>query len=77
MFEIYTQPDFAIAQRALLIRTPAGNFLWDCIALIDDATVDLIKGLGGLAGIAISHPHYYTTCQYSATIWVRGWRRSG
>ncbi len=63
LFEIHTQPDFAIGQRALLIRTRAGNFLWDCIALIDDATVDLIKGLGELAGIAISHPHYYTTCQ--------------
>ena len=63
LFEIHTQPDFAITQRALLVRTPAGNFLWDCIALIDDATVELIKGLGGLAGIAISHPHYYTTCQ--------------
>ena len=63
LFEIHTQPDFAIGQRALLVRTAAGNFLWDCIALIDDATVALIKGLGGLAGIAISHPHYYTTCQ--------------
>jgi hypothetical protein len=41
--------------------TPAGNVLWDCIALIDDATVDLLKGLGGVAAIAISHPHYYTT----------------
>lgn len=63
LFEINTEPDFAIGQRALLIRTPVGNFLWDCIALIDDATVELIRGLGGLAGIAISHPHYYTTCQ--------------
>jgi hypothetical protein len=35
--------------------------LWDCIALIDDATVDLLKGLGGVTAIAISHPHYYTT----------------
>lgn len=63
LLEIHTQPSFAIDQRALLIRTPAGNILWDCIALLDDATVELIKGLGGLAGIAISHPHYYTTCQ--------------
>ena len=63
LFEIHTQPDFAIGQRALLVRTPAGNYLWDCIALIDDATIELIKGLGGLQGIAISHPHYYTTCQ--------------
>ena len=63
LFEIHTTPDFAIGQRALLVRTPAGNVLWDCIALIDDATVELVRGLSGLAGIAISHPHYYTTCQ--------------
>jgi hypothetical protein len=35
--------------------------LWDCIALIDDATVDLLNGMGGVSAIAISHPHYYTT----------------
>jgi len=58
---IGTQPSFAIGQRALLIRTPHGNVLWDCIALIDAATVTLINGLGGLAAIAISHPHFYTT----------------
>jgi len=58
---IGTQPSFAIGQRALLIRTPHGNVLWDCISLIDDATVTLIKGLGGLHAIAISHPHFYTT----------------
>src|SRR4051812_19969745 len=58
---IGTQPSFAIGQRALLIRTPHGNVLWDCISLLDDATVTLIKGLGGLKAIAISHPHFYTT----------------
>jgi hypothetical protein len=58
---IETTPAFGIAQRAILVQTPAGNLLWDCIALIDDATVDLVKGLGGIAAIAISHPHYYTT----------------
>ena len=35
--------------------------LWDCISFLDDATVTLIKGLGGLKAIAISHPHFYTT----------------
>jgi hypothetical protein len=35
--------------------------LWDCIAMLDDATVTLIKSLGGLAAIGISHPHFYTT----------------
>lgn len=58
---IATTPEFAIGQRALLVRTPAGNVLWDCISLLDDATVEIIRGLGGLRAIAISHPHYYTT----------------
>ncbi|WP_424813069.1 MBL fold metallo-hydrolase [Roseococcus sp. YIM B11640] len=58
---IGTSPSFGIGQRALLVRTPAGNLLWDCISLIDDAMVEIIQALGGIAGIAISHPHYYTT----------------
>ena len=58
---IGTLPAFAIGQRALLICTPEGNVLWDCISLVDDATITLIKALGGLRAIAISHPHFYTT----------------
>jgi hypothetical protein len=58
---IGTQPKFAIGQRALLVCTPEGNVLWDCISLIDDATITLINALGGLRAIAISHPHFYTT----------------
>jgi hypothetical protein len=58
---IFTQPAFGIGERAFLIRTPAGNVLWDCIALIDEPTIEMIRQLGGIAAIAISHPHYYTT----------------
>ena len=58
---IGTQPHFAIGQRALLVQTAGGNVLWDCVALLDAATVSLIKGLGGLKAVAISHPHFYTT----------------
>jgi hypothetical protein len=58
---IGSQPQFAIGQRAMLVQTPGGNVLWDCISLIDDATVSLVKSLGGLKAIAISHPHFYTT----------------
>ena len=61
LMTIETTPAFGINQRAILARTPAGNVLWDCIALLDDATIDLVKGLGGVTAIAISHPHYYTT----------------
>jgi hypothetical protein len=56
-----TVPKFSIGQRALILRAPEGNILWDCIPFIDAATIEIVKGLGGLAGIAISHPHYYAT----------------
>ena len=58
---ISTAPAFGIGQRALLIRSGKGNILWDCLSLIDSDTVALIKALGGIHAIAISHPHYYTS----------------
>ncbi len=68
-------PALGIDQRALLVRTPAGNVLWDCIGLLDEATIALVNGLGGLAGIAISHPHYYSTMvewsrAFNAPVWL-------
>ena len=35
--------------------------MWDCISLLDDETADEVEVLGGLAAIAISHPHYYSS----------------
>ena len=58
---IGAQPSFAIGQRALLVQTPAGNVLWDCISLIDDETIAAVQALGGVTAIAISHPHYYSS----------------
>src|SRR6266700_221059 len=50
---IGTQPQFAIGQRALVVCTPNGNVLWDCIAMLDPATIALINGLGSLKAIAV------------------------
>lgn len=58
---IHTEPKFAIGQRCILIKTPQGNILWDCITFLDSETISKINDLGGLAAIVISHPHYYTT----------------
>src|SRR5512133_1269854 len=58
---IGTHPEFAIAQRALLVQTPAGNILWDCISLLDPPTRAVVQSLGGIAAIAISPPHYYSS----------------
>ena len=36
---IGVEPHFAIGQRALLVRTPKGDVLWDCVPLLDPALV--------------------------------------
>jgi hypothetical protein len=56
-----SDPAFAINQRALLLQSPSGNVMWDCLALVTDAGVAEIERRGGLTAIAISHPHYYTS----------------
>jgi hypothetical protein len=61
LYSIHTQPDFAIAQRAFLVKTAEGNLLWDCVPLLDDDSKVAIQKLGGIAAIAVSHPHYYST----------------
>ncbi|GII59608.1 hypothetical protein Pth03_79970 [Planotetraspora thailandica] len=56
-----TTPSTGIGQRALLVRTPGGNVLWDMVTHLDDDTIERIRELGGVDAIAISHPHYYGT----------------
>jgi glyoxylase-like metal-dependent hydrolase (beta-lactamase superfamily II) len=56
-----TEPYFAIGQRALFLRTPKANVLWDCLSLLDGAVVEAVKAMGGLSAVAISHPHYYSS----------------
>jgi hypothetical protein len=58
---IGSKPGFAIGQRALLLETPAGNVLWDCLAPFDAEMAEAVRARGGIDAIAISHPHYYTT----------------
>jgi glyoxylase-like metal-dependent hydrolase (beta-lactamase superfamily II) len=54
---IGTVPSFAIGPRALLVRTPQGNILWDCTSLLDDSTIEAVRARGGISAIAVSHPH--------------------
>jgi len=61
LYAIDTRPQVAIGQRALLVQTPAGNVMWDCVTLVDDASIEKVRELGGLAAIAISHPHFYAS----------------
>jgi glyoxylase-like metal-dependent hydrolase (beta-lactamase superfamily II) len=58
---IGTEPEFAIGQRALLLQSPGGNLLWDCISLLDEETTSDVNARGGIRAIAISHPHFYSS----------------
>jgi glyoxylase-like metal-dependent hydrolase (beta-lactamase superfamily II) len=62
LWAIDSRPQIAIGQRALLVQTPGGNVMWDCVTLVDDASIARVRELGGLAAIAISHPHFYASC---------------
>ncbi|HEV8536511.1 MAG TPA: MBL fold metallo-hydrolase [Candidatus Limnocylindria bacterium] len=61
LFQIATTPAVAIGQRALLARTTEGLVMWDCVTVVDDASVRAVHELGGLRAIAISHPHFYAS----------------
>jgi glyoxylase-like metal-dependent hydrolase (beta-lactamase superfamily II) len=65
LLQVATRPPIAIGQRALIARTSGGNVMWDCITLVDDASVEALRQQGGLQAIAISHPHFYA----SMTTW--------
>jgi glyoxylase-like metal-dependent hydrolase (beta-lactamase superfamily II) len=58
---IWTVPQLAIGQRMILVQTSGGNFLWDSITYVDDATIAAIKEMGGIQGISVSHPHFYSS----------------
>jgi hypothetical protein len=59
---IGTEPAFAIGQRALLVCTPQGNVLWDCVSLLDEAAREQVGRFGGITAICMSHPHFYAAC---------------
>lgn len=59
---IGAEPKVGIGQRALLVQTKDGNFLWDCFGFIDGEGIAAVRARGGIAGIAMSHPHFYGVC---------------
>ena len=58
---IGVDPQVGIGQRALMVRGIDGNVLWDCVPLLDEGLAELIRALGGIRAIAVSHPHFHTS----------------
>jgi glyoxylase-like metal-dependent hydrolase (beta-lactamase superfamily II) len=53
------RPAFAIDQRAFLIPYGPQKLMWECLSLVTDEAVQGIRAAGGVAAIALSHPHFY------------------
>ncbi len=59
IYGVGADPSTFIGQRALLVPGPGGNVLWDCVSIVDAETVAAVRAQGGIAAIAVSHPHFY------------------
>jgi hypothetical protein len=59
LFGITVEPKVGIGQQTHLVRTPAGNLLWDPVGYLDETAVDGVRALGEVTAIAASHPHMF------------------
>ena len=56
---LVAEPQAGIGQHGLIVRSAAGNVLWDPPGFVDEAAAEWIRSIGGLAAIIASHPHMY------------------
>ncbi len=59
LFGLSSEPNVGIGQQAKIVRTPAGNLLWDPPGYVDDDAVARVRALGPVVAIAASHPHMF------------------
>ena len=57
LFAVRSEPEFAIGQRGLLVRTKVGNLQWEPPGVLDPAAVAALRELGPVVAITASHPH--------------------
>ncbi|MGV8967397.1 MAG: hydrolase [Cellulomonas sp.] len=59
LYAVTATPGVGIGQTCMLVRTPAGNLLWDPLGYVDDRLVDQVLALGEVVAVAASHPHMF------------------
>lgn len=57
LFALEIHPEFGIGQHTLVLRTPAGNLLWEPSGVMTPAMIGAVRDLGGIAAVTASHPH--------------------
>lgn len=58
LWSLSAHPQISVGHHALLVMTPEGNLLWDALSVITPSAVNTVRRLGGLAAVAIAHPHF-------------------
>ncbi|WP_211290896.1 hypothetical protein [Kineococcus xinjiangensis] len=56
LYALTAEPELAIGQRGLLLRTRGGNLLWEPPGYLDTDTVEELRRLGGVDVVSASHP---------------------
>lgn len=59
LFALTTTPEAGIGQQSKLVRTAAGNLLWDPVGFVDSEIARRVLELGKVRAIVASHPHMY------------------
>lgn len=59
LWGIRAEPGIGIAQQTMVVRTPEGTLLFDCVGYLDDEAVEFVRSLGPTLAVAASHPHMY------------------
>jgi hypothetical protein len=59
LFGITVEPKVGIGQQAHLVRTRAGNLMWDPVGYLDVEAMNRVRELGEVTAIAASHPHMF------------------
>lgn len=59
LWGLRAEPAVGIGQQTMVVRTPEGTLLFDCVGYVDEAALDLVRRLGPTLAVAASHPHMY------------------
>lgn len=59
LWGLRADPEVGIGQQTMVVRTPEGTLLFDCVGFIDAAAAEFVRGLGPSLAVAASHPHMY------------------
>ena len=59
LWGLRADPEVGIGQQTMVVRTPQGVLLFDCVGYVDDEALTFVRSLGPTLAVAASHPHMY------------------